>query len=754
VGISANAVGDASQRHLLARVTALALLLRHCTNLVVGMASVIDGSALRPTGRWVFAILGCWAVYRLATRSPRPALVVADFCLTVGVCLAIPELVSTPGFDEAFSAPLFVVWSAVTSFAGQYGAVLSVPMTATLTGAYAVGAAGIVGWARVPEIDAIHWFLLAGGSTVLIRLMLRRAAAEIDRARAVREEAEVRRNVSIARNNYDREQLAMLHDTAASTLLLVDQSTPVSPSLLAAQARRDLKLLKRHPWDSSSRQVDLVAALRSCAAHARTSVTFQGQPTVRVDGPTAQAVTAAVREALTNADRHAHGASITVTTRGQSVTVKDDGVGFVQDKTPAGRGITESIIGRLRRIGGTAHVWSAPGRGTLVTLSWKSPITAEAPPTSIHPDHLVERMWMGWGLALVGYAVVTVVVRARHSITDGPHPLADLALVAISAFSALSALPGILRGRWWPAWPAAVALLAVTVIQPTLAAGHLDSRTHWSHTAAGWCLVPLLLGLRFGIAATVQAAFWLVDTASCAVLGGSTQLIAILCLGAATNLVPEMAALMLNRLLGDAAAEAREEGERHFRLRTSELIAEAIRAEYQRCYADVIDGVVAVLTVLSRGQPVSPEMRLQSRAQFQCLRSFLEHPESGQHPLMCALRSMVDATQDRGADVEVHLDGELPELGEDEINRLVAPIDALLCQPVTSVRVALHASPDEVIASVVCEASAATVGLTPQVMAGEEGVDVVVSDGSVWLTVSLQLDGSVREYVGSQEQSA
>ncbi len=56
-----------------------------------------------------------------------------------------------------------------------------------------LGSAGVVGWARVPAVDAVQWFVLAGGATMLIRMLLARAAAAIDRARGIREEAVVRR---------------------------------------------------------------------------------------------------------------------------------------------------------------------------------------------------------------------------------------------------------------------------------------------------------------------------------------------------------------------------------------------------------------------------------------------------------------------------------------------------------------------------------------------------------------------------------
>ena len=64
------------------------------------------------------------------------------------------------------------------------------------------------------------------------------------------------------RRKADREQLAMLHDTAAATLLLVTQAAPVHVERLAAQAARDLAVLQATPVEHSSAPADVVALLR------------------------------------------------------------------------------------------------------------------------------------------------------------------------------------------------------------------------------------------------------------------------------------------------------------------------------------------------------------------------------------------------------------------------------------------------------------------------------------------------------------
>jgi signal transduction histidine kinase len=53
---------------------------------------------------------------------------------------------------------------------------------------------------------------------------------------------------------------------------------------------------------------------------------------------------------------------------GVEVTVRDHGRGFGPGAERAGFGVDRSIVARMREVGGRAELWSAPGRGTRVTL--------------------------------------------------------------------------------------------------------------------------------------------------------------------------------------------------------------------------------------------------------------------------------------------------------------------------------------------------------------------------------------------------
>ena len=81
----------------------------------------------------------------------------------------------------------------------------------------------------------------------------------------------------------------------------------------------------------------------------------------------------AAREAMANAAKHSGVDEVSVFVEADAerveVFVRDRGAGFDPDAVPADRrGICESIVGRMERVGGTATHRLAPGEGTEVEL--------------------------------------------------------------------------------------------------------------------------------------------------------------------------------------------------------------------------------------------------------------------------------------------------------------------------------------------------------------------------------------------------
>jgi anti-sigma regulatory factor (Ser/Thr protein kinase) len=88
-----------------------------------------------------------------------------------------------------------------------------------------------------------------------------------------------------------------------------------------------------------------------------------------------EALAGAVREALTNARKHANATHVVVRMDCDSdgrttVTVSDDGIGIDLEhaENGPGLGVKHSIVGRMKRVGGYASLEDAPGGGTIVTL--------------------------------------------------------------------------------------------------------------------------------------------------------------------------------------------------------------------------------------------------------------------------------------------------------------------------------------------------------------------------------------------------
>ena len=181
---------------------------------------------------------------------------------------------------------------------------------------------------------------------------------------------------------FEREQIAVLHDTAASTLLMVADGATLDPDQLAARARADLVALCA-AVPVADQTVDLVDALTQATRIHHTRATIQGPRMLAVAAPTARAVLGAAREALNNVDRHAHAQSVLVDVHARHLTITDDGVGFDVNTTAPGLGITRSITARISRLGGTASITSAPGQGTVVNLGWPTG-TAAATETTFH----------------------------------------------------------------------------------------------------------------------------------------------------------------------------------------------------------------------------------------------------------------------------------------------------------------------------------------------------------------------------------
>lgn len=174
-----------------------------------------------------------------------------------------------------------------------------------------------------------------------------------------------------------------LHDTALQILEFIAGDgfgTGLTTSKIAGLAGGAAHDLLR--WIESvdgDRGTQLVPELELVTAQARTLQSPVELVVGACDGPLTsgqvEAIAGAVREAVTNARKHAHATQVVVRVQSDAdgrtaVTVTDDGIGIDLElaENSTGLGVKGSIVERMRRVGGEASLEGAPGGGTLVTL--------------------------------------------------------------------------------------------------------------------------------------------------------------------------------------------------------------------------------------------------------------------------------------------------------------------------------------------------------------------------------------------------
>jgi signal transduction histidine kinase len=187
---------------------------------------------------------------------------------------------------------------------------------------------------------------------------------------------------------------AHLHDSVLQTLALIQQKAgPHSDAARLARAQeRELR-----EWlftGSDATTVDLATELRRIAGVIEEDFQVRFEVVTAGTSPddVPDALVAAAREAMLNAARHAGGVvSIYLETGPSSIelSITDRGPGFSIEDIPDDRlGVKESILGRMRRVGGSATVRQGPGgAGTEILLTLpKAAAASSAAAAAAAPD--------------------------------------------------------------------------------------------------------------------------------------------------------------------------------------------------------------------------------------------------------------------------------------------------------------------------------------------------------------------------------
>jgi signal transduction histidine kinase len=191
-----------------------------------------------------------------------------------------------------------------------------------------------------------------------------------------------------------RQSARLLHDTVLATLtLLAHSGVGVTPDALRQQASDDARLLRQlrlgstpNPQSSGSYQLETATdvaeepvlgttleSVKQRFGRMGLEVSWHGTGQVLLPSEVLDAFLLALAECLENVRRHSGVTQAHVTITDDDTTVRamvtDAGVGFeIGDIDEAKLGFTESVVARLREVGGNARLFSAPGSGTTVVL--------------------------------------------------------------------------------------------------------------------------------------------------------------------------------------------------------------------------------------------------------------------------------------------------------------------------------------------------------------------------------------------------
>ncbi len=301
----------------------------------------------------------------------RWPLIAVDMAVTLS-CLAASSWVIPPGALRTGAPTLPMAWVA--------GAVLALAIAGgrrwAAAGALLVGVVDLSMRGRITPstVNGTVLLLLAGFSVGYLVHMSVQAETRLQKAAEM--EAATRERERLARG---------IHDSVLQVLTLVQKrgtelgGEAAELGRLAGEQEATLRSLVGVGPAGSSPSDDRgdLRALIGSRATASVSVAAPAEP-VWLAGPVAYEVAAAVGSALDNVRKHCGDrarAWVLIEDEGDAVvvTIRDDGPGMapgrLAEAAADGRlGVAQSIQGRLRDLGGTAVITSAPGEGTEVEL--------------------------------------------------------------------------------------------------------------------------------------------------------------------------------------------------------------------------------------------------------------------------------------------------------------------------------------------------------------------------------------------------
>ncbi|WP_102417937.1 MacS family sensor histidine kinase [Mycobacterium sp. 4858] len=339
-----------------------------------GFQIAINPDLRLPALGWaLFAVLIGWsaacALAYLRGFGRRPAWVLAEIVIAV-LLMASNTIVTTPHWAAENQTWPTTLWASNPTISA---AILFGPAGGMLT--------GLVVMATNFAVKNYLALNLGHNATVIIELAVGMAIGMAAQT-ARRAHDELQQAARLTAAVQERERLSrQVHDGAIQVLALVAKKGNEiggATAELAALAGEQERALRR--WlastdidrDTDGATIDLRTLLRRRESD-RVSLSLPATP-VPLGRRVGAELDAAVGNALDNVAAHAGPgarAFVLVEDLGDSVvvSVRDDGVGIaagrLEEAAGQGRlGVSQSIVGRLTALGGTAHLHSEPGQGT------------------------------------------------------------------------------------------------------------------------------------------------------------------------------------------------------------------------------------------------------------------------------------------------------------------------------------------------------------------------------------------------------
>jgi signal transduction histidine kinase len=270
-------------------------------------------------------------------------------------------------FSNIFRLALLLVAAVASTILVEQASISSDPLSAS-------GLSVILGWV----LTAVLGYWLSASVPRAARRIY--AIGRAHRAERQASETEAQR----------RQSARLLHDTVLATLtLLAHSGVGVAPAALKQQAADDARLLRQlrlgatpTPQSSGSYNLEPVEetvlgttleSVKQRFGRMGLEVSWHGTGQVLLPSDVLDAFLLSLAECLENVRRHSGVTQAHVTITDDKTTVRamvtDSGVGFDLEGIDEDKlGFKESVIGRLREVGGNARLFSTPGSGTTVVL--------------------------------------------------------------------------------------------------------------------------------------------------------------------------------------------------------------------------------------------------------------------------------------------------------------------------------------------------------------------------------------------------